>query len=119
MKKTNFLSLDEILRGESSPELNRIKSMANENAYWTSIFEKVLENVANEDSQKLLTSIVRIGVLQEDNTTKSQGELRLLIRLNSPTAAYKLKIYGPHILRYLNRLGLKVSELQTSVSSGG
>ena len=55
MKKTNFLSLDEILCGESSPELNRIKSVANENAYWTSIFEKVLENVANEDSQKLLT----------------------------------------------------------------
>ena len=117
MKKTNFLSLDEILRGDSSPELNRIKAMANENAYWTSIFEKVLENVANEDSQKLLTSIVRIGVIQDDNTTKSQGELRLLIRLNSPTAAYKLKIYGPHILRYLNRLGLKVSELQLSVSS--
>ena len=117
MKKTNFLSLDEILRGDSSPELNRIKSMANENAYWTSIFEKVLENVANEDSQKLLTSIVRIGVIHDDNTTKSQGELRLLIRLNSPTAAYKLKIYGPHILRYLNRLGLKVSELQLSVSS--
>ena len=60
MKKTNFLSLDEILCGESSPELNRIKSMANENAYWTSIFEKVLENVANEDSQKLLNSIVRL-----------------------------------------------------------
>ncbi len=117
MKKTNFLSLDEILRGESSPELNRIKSMANENAYWTSIFEKVLENVANEDSQKLLTSIVRIGVIPNDNTTNTQGELRLLIRLNSPTAAYKLKIYGPHILRYLNRLGLKVSELQLSVSS--
>ena len=117
MKKTNFLSLDEILRGESSPELNRIKSMATENAYWTSIFEKVLENVANEDSQKLLTSIVRIGVIQDDNTTKSQGELRLLIRLNSPTAAYKLKIYGPQILLYLNRLGLKVSELQPSVSS--
>ena len=117
MKKTNFLSLDEILRRESSPELNRIKSMATENAYWTSIFEKVLENVANEDSQKLLTSIVRIGVVQGDDTTKSQGELRLLIRLNSPTAAYKLKIYGPHILRYLNRLGLKVSELQPSVSS--
>ena len=52
MKKTNFLSLDEILCGKS-PELNRIKSVANENAYWTSIFEKVLENVANEDSQKL------------------------------------------------------------------
>ena len=117
MKKTNFLSLDEILRRESSPELNRIKSMATENAYWTSIFEKVLENVANEDSQKLLTSIVRIGVIQDDNTTKSRGELRLLIRLNSPTAAYKLKIYGPHILRNLNRLGLKVSELQPSVSS--
>ena len=117
MKKINFLSLKEILRGESSPELNRIKSMANENAYWTSIFEKVLENVANEDSQKLLTSIVRIGEIQDDNTTKSQGELRLLIRLNSPTAAYKLKIYGPHILRYLNRLGLKVSELRPSVSS--
>ena len=117
MKKTNFLSLGEILCGDSSPELNRIKSAANENAYWTSIFEKVLENVANEDSQKLLTSIVRIGVIQDDNTTKSQGELRLLIRLNSPTAAYKLKIYGPHILRYLNRLGLKVSELRPSVSS--
>ena len=117
MKKTNFLSLDEILCGESSPELNRIKSVANENAYWTSIFEKVLENVANEDSQKLLTSIVRIGVISDDNTTNSQGELRLLIRLNSPTAAYKLKIYGPNILRHLNRLGLKVSELQTSVSS--
>ena len=117
MKKTNFLSLDEILRGESSPELNRIKSMATENAYWTSIFEKVLENVANEDSQKLLNSIVRIGVVQGDNTTKSPGEMRLLIRLNSPTAAYKLKIYGPHILRYLNRLGLKVSELQPSVCS--
>ena len=117
MKKTNFLSLDEILRGESSPELNRIKSMANENAYWTSIFEKVLENVANEDSQKLFTSIVRIGALPSDNTTKSPGELRLLIRINSPTAAYKLKIYGPQILRHLNRLGLKVSELQPSVSS--
>ena len=117
MKKTNFLSLDEILCRERSPELNRIKSVANENAYWTSIFEKVLENVANEDSQKLLTSIVRIGVIQDDNTTKSRGELRLLIRLNSPTAAYKLKIDGPHILRYLNRLGLKVSELQPSVSS--
>ena len=117
MKKTNFLSLDEILSGKSSPELNRIKSAANENAYWLSIFEKVLENIANEDSQKLLTSIVRIGVIQGDNTTKSQGELRLIVRLNSPTAAYKLKIYGPHILRYLNRLGLKVSELQPSVSS--
>ena len=117
MKKTNFLSLDEILRRESSPELNRIKSMANENAYWTSIFEKVLENVANEDSQKLFTSIVRIGALPHDNTTKSPRELRLLIRLNSPTAAYKLKIYGPQILRHLNRLGLKVSELQPSVSS--
>ena len=117
MKKTNFLSLDGILCGENSPELTRIKSMANENAYWTSIFEKVLENVANEDSQKLLTSIVRIGVVHDDNTTKSPGELRLLIRLNSPAAAYKLKIYGPHILRYLNRLGLKVSELQPSVSS--
>ena len=117
MKKTNFLSLDEILCGESSPELNRIKSVANENAYWTSIFEKVLENVANEDSQKLLASIVRIGVLQDDNNTNTQGELRLLIRLKSPTAAYKLKIYGPHILRHLNRLGLKVSELQPSVSS--
>ena len=117
MKKTNFLSLDEILCGESSPELNRIKSMANENAYWTSIFEKVLENVANEDSQKLLTSIVRIGVIQDDDTTKSPGELRLLIRLNSPTAAYKLKTYGPHILLHLNRLGLKVQELQPSVSS--
>ena len=117
MKKTKFLSLNEILCGESSPELNRIKSVATENAYWTSIFEKVLENVANEDSQKLLTSIVRIGVIHDDNTIKSPGELRLLIRLNSPTAAYKLKIYGPHILRYLNRLGLKVSELQPSVSS--
>ncbi len=117
MKKTNFLSLNEILCGENSPELNRIKSVATENAYWTSIFEKVLENVANEDSQKLLTSIVRIGVVHDDNTTKSPGELRLLIRLNSPAAAYKLKIYGPHILRYLNRLGLKVSELQPSVSS--
>ena len=117
MKKTNFLSLEEILCGEGSPELNRIKSAANENAYWTSIFEKVLENVANEDSQKLLTSIVRIGVIPNDNTTNTQGELRLLIRLNSPTAAYKLKIYGPHILRHLNRLGLKVYELQPSVSS--
>ena len=117
MRKTNFLSLDEILRGESSPELNRIKSMANENAYWTSIFEKVLENVANEDSQKLLTSIVRIAVIHDDNTTKLPGELRLLIRLNSPTAAYKLKIYGPNILRHLNRLGLRVSELEPSVSS--
>ena len=117
MKKTNFLSLDEILCGESSPELNRIKSVANENAYWTNIFEKVLENVAKEDSQKLLNSIVRIGVVHSDNTTKSPEELRLLIRLNSPTAAYKLKIYGPHILRYLNRLGLKVSELHPSVSS--
>ena len=117
MKKTNFLSLDEILSGERLPELNRIKSVANENAYWTSIFEKVLENVANEDSQKLLNSIVRIGVIPGDNTTKSPGELRLLIRLNSPTAAYKLKIYGPHILRHLNRLGLRVSELQPSVSS--
>ena len=117
MKKTNFLSLNEILCGEGSPELNRIKSVANENAYWTSIFEKVLENVASEDSQKLLTSIVRIGVIPTDNTTNTQAELRLLIRLNSPTAAYKLKIYGPHILRHLNRLGLKVSELQPSVSS--
>ena len=117
MKKTNFLSLDEILCRESSPELNRIKSVANENAYWTSIFEKVLENVAKEDSQRLLNAIVRIGVIQNDNTIKSRGELRLLIRLNSPTAAYKLKIYGPHILRHLNRLGLKVSELQPSVSS--
>jgi len=117
MKKTNFLSLDEILCGESSPELNRIKSMATENAYWTSIFEKVLEIVANEDSQKLLTSIVRIGVIPDDDTTNSQGNLRLLIRLNSSTAAYKLKIYGPHILRHLNRLGLRVSELQPSVSS--
>ena len=117
MKKTNFLSLDEILCREKSPELNRIKSVANENAHWKSIFEKVLENVANEDSQTLLSSIVRIGVLQDDNTTKSPGELRLLIRLNSPTAAYKLKIYGPHILRYLNRLGLKVYELQPSISS--
>ena len=117
MKKTNFLSLDEIFCGEISPALNRIKSVATENAYWTSIFEKVLEDVANEDSQKLLTSIVRIGVLQGDNTTNTQGELRLLIRLKSPTAAYKLKIYGPHILRHLNRLGLKVSELQPSVSS--
>ena len=117
MKKTNFLSLEDILCGESSPELNRIKSVANENAYWTSIFEKVLENIANEDSQKLLDSIVRIGVVKDDHTTKSPGELRLLIRLNSPTAAYKLKIYGPHILRHLNRLGLKVYELQPSVSS--
>ena len=117
MKKANFLSLGEILCGESSPELNRIKSLANENAYWTSIFEKVLENVANQDSKKLLASIVRIGIIHDDNTTKSQGELRLLIRLNSPTAAYKIKIYGPHILRYLNRLGLRVSELQSSVSS--
>ena len=117
MKKTNFLSLNEILCGENSPELNRIKSVATENAYWTSIFEKVLENVANEDSQKLLNSIVRIGVVQGDNTTKSPGEMRLLIRLNSPTAAYKLKIYGPQILRHLNRLGLKVHELQPSVSS--
>ena len=117
MKKTNFLSLNEILCGESSPELIRIKSVANENAYWTSIFEKVLENVAKKDSQKLLTSIVRIGVVHNDNNTNSQGELRLLIRLSSPTAAYKLKIYGPDILRHLNRLGLKVSELQPSVSS--
>ena len=117
MKKTNFLSLDEILCGVSSPELNRIKSVAAENAYWTSIFEKVLENVAKEDSQRLLNAIVRIGVIQNDNTIKSRGELRLLIRLNSPTAAYKLKIYGPNILRNLNRLGLKVSELQPSVSS--
>ena len=117
MKKTDFLSLDEILCGEGSPELNRIKSVANENAYWTSIFEKVLENVANEDSQKLLTSIVRIGVISNDNTTNTQGDLRLLIRLDSPTAAYKLKVYGPNILRHLNRLGLKVSELQPSVSS--
>ena len=91
--------------------------MANENAYWTSIFEKVLENVANEDSQKLLTSIVRIGVIQDDNTIKSQGELRLLIRLNSPTAAYKLKIYGPHILTVSESIRSKVSELQPSVSS--
>ena len=117
MKKTNFLSLDEILCSESSHELNRIKSVANENARWTSIFEKVLENIANEDSKKLLESIVRIGVIQGDGTTKSPEGLRLLIRLNSPTAAYKLKIYGPHILRHLNRLGLKVSELQPSVSS--
>ena len=117
MRKTNFLSLDEILCREKSPELNRIKSVVNENGYWTSIFEKVLEDVANEDSQKLLASIVRIGVLQDDNNTNTQGELRLLIRLKSPTAAYKLKIYGPHILRHLNRLGLKVSELQPSVSS--
>ena len=117
MRKTNFLSLDEILSGERLPELNRIKSVANENAYGTRIFEKVLENVAYEDSQKLLTSIVRIGVVFDDNTTNSQEELRLLIRLNSATAAYKLKIYGPNILRHLNRLGLKVSELQTSVSS--
>ena len=117
MKKTNFLSLDEILCGKKSPELSRIKSVANENAYWTSIFEKVLENVANEDSQKLLTSIVRISVIHDDNTTKSPGELRLLVRLKSPTAAFKLKIYGPNILRYLNRLGLKVTELQPSVSS--
>ena len=91
MKKTNFLSLNEILCGESSPELNRIKSMATENAYWTSIFEKVLENVANQDSKKLLASIVRIGVIHDDNTTKLQGELRLHIRLKSPTAAYKIK----------------------------
>ena len=117
MKKTNFLSLDEIFCGELSPALNRIKSVATENAYWTSIFEKVLENVANEDAQKLLTSIVRISVIHDDNTTKSPGELRLLVRLKSPTAAYKLKIYGPNILRYLNRLGLKVTELQPSVSS--
>ena len=117
MKKTNFLSLNEILCGERSPELNRIKSVANENEYWTNIFEKVLENVANEDSQKLLNSIVRIGVIHADDTTKSPGELRLLIRLNSPAAAYKLKIYGPNILRQLNRLGLKVYELQPSVSS--
>ena len=117
MKKTNFLSLDEILCGESSPELSRIKSVANENAYWTSIFEKVLENVANEDSQKLLNSIVRIGILQGDNTIKPPGELRLLVRLNSSTAAYKLKIYGPQILRHLNKLGLKVSVLEPSVSS--
>ena len=117
MKKTKFLSLNEILCGESSPELNRIKSVANENAYWTSIFEKVLENVANEDSQKLLNSIVRIGILQDDDTTKSPGELRLLVRLNSSTAAYKLKIYGPHILRHLNKLGLKVSAIQPSASS--
>ena len=117
MKKKSFLSLDEILCGVSSPELNRIKSLANENAYWTSIFEKVLENVANQDSKKLLASIIRIGVIHDDNTTKSQGGLRLLIRLNSPTAAYKLKIYGPNILRHLNRLGLRVSELEPSVSS--
>ena len=118
MKKNNaFLSLNEIFGGERSPELRRIKSAADENAYWTSIFEKVLKKVANEDSQNLLNSIVRIGEIKQDNNTKFSGELRLLIRLDSPTAAYKLNIYGPHILRYLNQSGLKVAALQPSVTS--
>tara|TARA_Y100001935_G_C17214372_1_gene461799 strand:+ start:455 stop:808 length:354 start_codon:yes stop_codon:yes gene_type:complete len=117
MKKKAFLSFDEILGKETSPELRRIKTAVDENAYWTSIFEKVLKSVANDDSQKILDAIVRIGEIKGDDTTKSHGELRLLVRLNSSTAAYKFKIYGPHILRYLNRLGLKVSSLQPSVAS--
>ena len=117
MKKKTFLSFDEIFDQKTSPEIRRIKAAVDENAYWTSIFEKVLKNVANEESQKILDAIVRIGEIKQDNSIKSPEELQLLIRLNSPTAAYKFKVYGPHILRYLNRLGLKVSALQATVTS--
>ena len=117
MKKKNkaFQSLNEVLRAEHSPILRNIKSAMDVNAYWTSIFEKVLKDVATEDSQKLLKSIVRIGEIKNDNT-KLGGELKLLVRLNSPTAAYKFNVYGPSILRCLNNLGLKVSSLQPSVA---
>ena len=115
-KNKNFLSLREILSAENSLELRRIKSKADENAYWTSIFQKVLEHVATEDSQKLFSSIVRIGEIKQDNTTKLSEELTLLVRINSPIAAYKFKVYGPRILRRLNQLGLEVSALQPSVT---